>query len=234
MTGKVATAADLNLGTRTLTLHRRPASSGTQAATQIRFAGQAAYVGKTPFTGLTPALSIAAFDMAGSEITNSTGVSSMGSPAVNHVLVKTHSGTADLITAIRDDLEGLSIGVASLDNGPTKFGADRAAQTAYFVKLDGVSPDVNAAGTGFDSKYRTALRNGYSFAYEFQTLKSSKLALPYSAVYTKIVNGLKDPANNLTGIAYIRSATEASNTTWTRGASSYMQINKNVPLTVAP
>jgi len=208
MTGKVTAAANLGL-TGTLTLNRRPASSGTQAATQIRFAGQANYMGKTPLaTG---------FDMVGSEVTNSTGV------AVGDITVKTHSGTADLITNIRTG-SGLQIGVASLDNAAaSKLGASstvtRADQQAFWVKLDGVSPDFTGASTtATDSKYRTALQNGYSFAFEFQTLKSAKLAGDYSGIYSAIVSGLKDPAANLTGIAYIGTSTNA--TTWTRGATA--------------
>ena len=221
MTGKVIAAADLGL-TGALTLHRRPASSGTQAATQIRFAGQANYMGKVPLAQ--------GFDMAGHEITNTAGV------AVGDITVKTHSGTADLIKEIYLDTTGLSIGVASLDNSATKLGAASVArdngQTAFWVKLDGVSPDfTGASDTALDSKYRTALKNGYSFAFEFVTLKSAKLAAPYADIYTKIVDGLKDATvdNNkgLTGIAYIGSTTyPANNTTWTRGGNNNFPLNK--------
>jgi hypothetical protein len=84
-----------------------------------------------------------------------------------------------------------------------------------------VSPDfTGASDTALDNKYRTALQNGYSFAYEFQTLKSSKLGEPYASVYNKIVAGLKDPVANLTGIAYIGSTDNAKNTPWTRGAKA--------------
>jgi hypothetical protein len=222
MTGKVASAADLGL-TGTLTFHRRPASSGTQAVTQIRFAGQTNYVGKAPVNGLTPALSIAAFDMAGSE----TGAPTTGTTATlaNGLVVKTWSGTGDLIGGVRADTTGLSIGVVSLDNAASKFGSSRAAQTAFFVKLDGVSPDFKGDGT-LDGKYRTALQNGYSFAYEFQTIKSSKLALPYAGIYTAIVDGLKNPDADLSGIGYIGSTDATKNTVWTRGGNNYFPINK--------
>ncbi|OYU32753.1 MAG: hypothetical protein CFE39_02025 [Comamonadaceae bacterium PBBC2] len=216
MTGKVTSAADLGL-TGTLTFNRRPASSGTQAATQIRFAGEANYMGKTPLaTG---------FDMAGAEITNTTGV------AVGDVTVKTWSGTGDLITGIRTG-SGLQIGVASLDNSAaSKLGATstvaRADQQAFWVKLDGQSPDFTGTSTtALDSKYRTALLNGYSFAMEFQTLKSAKLAGDYSAIYSDIVAGLKDPAANLTGIAYIGSTDSTKNTAWTRGGNNFFPLNK--------
>lgn len=217
MTGKVSSAADLGL-TGALTLNRRPASSGTQAATQIRFAGEVNYTGKVPLaTG---------FDMAGSEITNITGV------AVGEVTVKTWSGTGDLITGIRTG-SGLQIGVASLDNSAaSKLGASssvtRANQQAFWVKLDGQSPDFTGANaTALDSKYRTALMNGYSFAMEFQTLKSAKLGEGvYSAIYSDIVSGLKDPAYDLTGIAYIGSTDAAKNTSWTRGGNNFFPLNK--------
>lgn len=219
MTGKVASAADF-LGnpseTRTLTLNRRPASSGTQAATQIRFAGEANYFGKTPLaTG---------FDMAGSETAAATTGTTV---AVNSMNVKSNVGTGDLIASIRGDVDNLSIGVASLDNAASKFGASRSAQTAFFVKLDGVSPDfTGASDTALDSKYRTSLQNGYSFAFEFQTLKSAKLAGDYSGIYSAIVGGLKDPAANLTGIAYIGSTDSAKNTAWTRGGNNFFPLNK--------
>jgi opacity protein-like surface antigen len=218
MTGKVVSAADF-LGdaseARTLTLNRRPASSGTQAATQIRFAGEANYFGKTPLaTG---------FDMAGSE----TAVAVTGTTvAVNSMNVKTNVGTGDLIASIKGDA-GLAIGVASLDNAASKFGASRSAQTAFFVKLDGVSPDfTGASDTALDGKYRTALQNGYSFAMEFQTLKSAKLAGDYSGIYAAIVDGLKNPAINLTGIGYIASTDASKNTAWTRGGNNLFPLNK--------
>lgn len=219
MTGKVASAADF-LGnpaeTRALTLNRRPASSGTQAATQIRFAGEANYFGKTPLaTG---------FDMAGSE---TAAVGTGTTVAVNSMSVKTNVGTGDLIASIRGDVDNLSIGVASLDNPASKFGASRSAQTAFFVKLDGVSPDfTGASDVALDGTYRTALQNGYSFAMEFQTLKSAKLAGDYSAIYADIVTGLKDPAANLTGIGYIKSADATKNTAWTRGGNNLFPLNK--------
>ena len=215
MTGKVASAADF-LGdsgeTRAFTLHRRPASSGTQAATQIRFAGEANYVGKTPIAGVD------LFDMAGYEVTNTTGVN------VGGVTVKTYSGTGDLISAIKGNTSGLSIGVASLDNpAASKLGATRDAQTAFWTKLDGISPDFKGDGT-LDDKYRTALQTGYSFAFEFQTIKSAKLAGDYSAIYSDIVAGLKNPTANLTGIAYIGGTTNA--TPWTRGGNNFFPLNK--------
>jgi len=92
ITGKTTSAAaflgDTN-ETRVLNLSRRPNSSGTQAATQIRFAGQANYIGKTPLaTG---------FDMVGADgATFTNGVASTTTDAVNAGFnVFTNSGTGD-------------------------------------------------------------------------------------------------------------------------------------------
>jgi len=228
ITGKTQSAAAF-LRTTTdavLNLNRRPASSGTQASTQIRFAGEANYVGKTPIAGT------AAFDMIGDEVSGGAAVSLNG----GLMTVKTHSGTGGLLAQVGMDT-GLSIGVASLDNAAaSKFGtpglvsgsttsyegkpiSGTSPQTMRWVKVDGISPDS-------DAKQRVGLLNGYSFAMEFQTLKSSKLAGVYDAIYSNIVAGLKDPAANLTGIAYIGSTDATKNTAWTRGGNNFFPLNK--------
>ncbi|NQW94039.1 MAG: hypothetical protein HQ446_08405 [Polaromonas sp.] len=212
--------------TTPLNLNRRPASSGTQAATQIRFAGEANFVGKTPIAGTT------ALDMIGDEISGST-VSLNIVDSIPLMTVTTHSGTSTLISAVRANT-GLGIGVASLDNSAaSKFGTVVAPattvaadlQNARWVKVDGISPNFLGNGS-LDSKQRAGLQAGYSFAYEFQTLKSAKLAGDYLGIYSTIVTGLKDPAANLTGVAYIGSTDTAKNTAWTRGGNNFFPLNK--------
>jgi hypothetical protein len=88
-----------------------------------------------------------------------------------------------------------------------------------WVKVDSMSPDA-------DSKQRVGLQAGYSFAMEFQTLKAAALAAPYKEVYNAIVAGLKNPAANLTGIAYIGSTDTTKNTAWTRGNNNFFPLNK--------
>ena len=235
MTGKTTSAAAFlrdNDENRVLSLNRRPNSSGTQAITQIYFAGEANYLGKTPLaTG---------FDMAGYDstvmATTQDGKTTYSTNTDNWVnagfKVTTNIGTGDLIKKVQGDTTGLSIGVASLDNkAASKFGpaggtaATRDLETARWVKVDGISPNFKGDGS-VDGDQRAGLQAGYSFAFEFQTVKSSKLAGDYSAIYSDIVAGLKNPALNLTGIAYINSSDTAKNTTWTRNENNYFPLNK--------
>lgn len=237
LTGK-ATSADSFLRTtgetKILKLNRRPATSGTQAATQIQFAGQYNYVGKAPIAGVASFADL----MAGSETT--AAAANINADA--KMTVQTHSGTSALIAAVTDDATGYSIGVASLENAAaSKLGAGGLAaatpadQKARWVKVDNISPNFKADGS-VDTKQRVGLQNGYSFAFEFQTIKSAALAGDYLAIYDKIVAGLKAPAANLTGIGYIKGADfpafadtdqEASHkTTFVRNGNNYFPLSK--------
>lgn len=223
MTGKITTAnALLNTtgDTKSITLNRRPDSSGTQAATHIMFAGQAAYNAK-----LVDKATGNSLDGSLSELIKG---GTIGTPFTSGDLtVTTHSGTSGLIEAVLGETTNYALGVASLDNASiTKFGANAAAQTARWVKLNGFSPDANSTGTAFDSKQRAGLIAGYPFAMEFQVVKNTKLAGAYLAIFDAVKDGLKDPAANLTGIAYIGSTDAAKNTTWTRGENNYLPLNK--------
>ena len=232
ITGKAPSAnAFLNTTgeTKILKLNRRPASSGTQASTQIQFAGQANFVGKAPIAGVTSFAST----MAGSPI--SAAAANLNVDGL--MTVQTHSGTSALISAVTGDTTNYSIGVASLENvASAKLGnADPALQTARWVKVDNISPNFTAAG-GVDANQRVGLQNGYSFAFEFQTIKSAALAGDYLAIYDKIVTGLKAPAANLPGIGYIKgtdypafldAAQEGTHkTTFVRNGNNYFPLSK--------
>ena len=232
VTGKAPSAnAFLNTTgeTKILKLNRRPASSGTQASTQIQFAGQANFVGKAPIAGVTSFAST----MAGSPI--SAAAANLNVDGL--MTVQTHSGTSALISAVTGDTTNYSIGVASLENvASAKLGnADPALQTARWVKVDNISPNFTAAG-GVDANQRVGLQNGYSFAFEFQTIKSAALAGDYLAIYDKIVTGLKAPAANLPGIGYIKgtdypafldAAQEGTHkTTFVRNGNNYFPLSK--------
>lgn len=219
MMGNITTANAL-LGvsgdTTKIKLHRRPDSSGTQASTHIQFTGQAAYNAKLidKATGLSTDGSLTEFVKGGDTTT----------PVVaGDLTITTFSGTTALLASIVANTTDYALGVASLDNATSKLGSP---QTARWVKLDGFSPDANAAGTGYDSKQRTGLMGGYPFAMELQALKTAKLAGDYLAIYNLIEAGLKDPAANLTGIAYIGSSDATKNTAWTHGGNNYLPLSK--------
>jgi len=227
MNGKITSAAEFlrdSAEPRILTLNRYTSSHGTQIATQIMFAGQANYAGKTPLaTG---------FDMVGLESPyfNRQQIWVWGVRESLGFIVITNLSTVDLIFRVSNDESELSIGVASLVSlasfrfGPNANSATPKLQTARWVKLDR-SPNFKPDGT-VDSTQRAGLQVGYPFAFEFQALKSAKLTGYYSALYADIVNGLKDPANNPTGIAYIGSPDASKNTVWTRGGNNYFPLGK--------
>ena len=233
---------------KVLYVNRRPASSGTQAAVQIQFAGQNNYVGKAPVAGVATPFNTT---MAGSPYVTD---GSVGAPhtSINSgkVVVKTHSGTGALLASVGMDTTDFSFGVASLDNASaSKFGtpglvdgsttayegksaATPAAQVQRWVKIDGISPDFKNDGT-VDAKQRVGLQNGYSFAFEFQTLKSTALSGDYLAIYNAIVAGLKATSGNLTGIGYLAGistftpAEELSHkSTFTRNGNNYFPLSK--------
>jgi hypothetical protein len=155
--------------------------------------------------------------------------------------VRTHSGTSGLISAITDDTTDYSIGVASLENvAASKLGTGGLAATpenqkARWVKVDNISPNFKADGT-VDANQRVGLQNGYSFAFEFQTLKSAALTGDYLAIFNKIVDGLKAPAANLPGIGYFKgtdfpafldAAQEGTHkTTFVRNGNNYFPLSK--------
>jgi hypothetical protein len=199
-----------------LNLNRRLGIYGSQIATQIMFAGQANYAGRTPLaTG---------FVIAGSEFSVTNDPSLTINPGFN---VITHRGTAELINRVKFDYTGLSIGVASLAHPYANglgFGLSPESQTARWIKLER-SPNFRPDGT-LDTKLRTGLQLGYPFVFEFVTIKSAKLLPPYLDIANEIVSGLKDPANDVTGFAYIGSYDGTKNTTWTRGGGNYFPLSK--------
>jgi hypothetical protein len=221
MKGNITSAAEFvrdNSENRVLNHSRRFGIFGQQIATQIMFAGQANYAGKAPLAN--------GFVIAGSDtILGNTRYSSLAiNPGFN---VITDWGTTDLIYRVKNDYTGLSIGVASLAHPYANglgFGLSPESQTARWIKLER-SPNFRSDGMA-DTKLRTGLQLGYPFVFEFVTIKSAKLLPPYLDIANEIVSGLKDPANDVTGFAYIGSYDGTKNTTWTRGGSNYFPLSK--------
>lgn len=218
ITGKITSAAQLGLADAPITVNRRPDASGTQAASTLYFANLGARVAKTPLVDG----SIDELVIGGDKNNNDATINGT-------VSVTPRSGTGDVASAISAETSNYALGVVSLDGGLRSAGKPldtASANNIRFVKLDGYSPDANSAGTGFDSKLRTSLQAGYPMSYEFVTLKSAKLAGNYLEIANLISGGLKDPAANLTGMAYIGSTDLTKNTAWTRGGNNAQPINK--------
>ncbi len=208
--GTVSTANDL-LGVtgdaNKIKLFRRVDSSGTQASSNLFFAGQAGYNVKTPATdGFLPPL---------------------GAGTVGDVTVAAGSTTGDVINGVSAEAADYALGVVSLENTFSLTKASSKLKGALFVKVDGYSPNFRTDGS-LDSKSRAGMQAGYPFAYEMQAIRPAAIAGAYKDISDAIINGLKDPVADLAGIAYIGSADAAKNTKWVRDG------NNNLPLIKRP
>lgn len=208
ITGKVTTATALmgTTDTMTISLARRVDTSGTQAASNIFFAGQAGYNAKTPATDGFYTI--------------------LGAGTVGDLTVTASSATGDVITAVSGNTTGYALGVVSLENTYLPAKADSKIKGALYVKIDGISPNFNSAGS-LDAKARVGIQNGYPFVFDMQALKPTGLAGAYLSIYDTIVTALKNPANNLAGLAYIGSTDTEKNTPFHRNGNNYLPLVKN-------
>jgi len=221
ITGKTTTAADFlgdSTDTNLIVLARRTDSSGTQAASNIFFANQAAYNAKTPTTDNAP------------DVIKGNPADPTASVSYGDVRVFEKTATGDVITAVKAPAAGsYAIGVVSLENYYSMTKASSKLGGALYVKIDGISPNLTVDGSGntvVDGKDRAGIIAGYPFAFEMQAIQSAKLAEPYATIAGKIVTALKDPAGNLAGIAYIGSTDTTRNTPFTRLNSNYAPLSK--------
>lgn len=189
---------------KTLTLQRRVASSGTQAANQIFFAGQSGFNAKTPLVD-------GFLDVAKAGTTG-------------QFTVVENDGTSNVINGVSGELTNYALGVVSLENTYSLTKSASKLKGAGFVKIDGFSPNFN--GDLLDPKARFGMTIGYPFAYDMQAVKNTALAGDYLDIYTKIVAALKDPARDLPGIAYIGSSDAAKNTPFTHSGNNYLPLSK--------
>lgn len=208
ITGKVTTATALmgTTDTTTISLARRVDSSGTQAASNIFFAGLAGYNVKTPAAD--------GFDLP------------LGAGVSGDLTVTAGSATGDVITAVSGNTTSYALGVVSLENTYLPAKADSKIKGALFVKIEGISPNFKTDGT-LDAKARVGVQNGYPFAFDMQALKPTGLAGAYLAIYNTIVTALTNPANNLAGIAYIGSTDATKNTSFHRNGNNFLPLVKN-------
>lgn len=170
-----------------LTLVRRVAASGTQAASGIYFlnnvCGNSSIGG-----GLNP-----------------TGLGDANAPTFN---VQEQASTGGITAALTGTATaGYAIGVLSFENTD----AVTSATAWHFVKLDGVSPTyVNGV---YDATQRQQMINGnYKFAVEMAANYLTSSSNPaFVALQNKFIAGLQNSTlHNLVGIGYFDNVTQSS------------------------
>jgi len=226
ITGK-ATAAMLSgdsSDTTAITYWRRVPFSGTQAASNIAFAGQAAIegfastlltAGTVSATGYTaPILGTAA----------SSGDYTYTSSSLKYVNYAKGSGSS-VITGVSGDTATYAFGVVSLEKVWNATRASSDLKGGSWVKLDGISPNYNMSTGVHDTKQRVGMQAGYPFQFEMVALRAAGSGAQ-KAVVGSIVTALQTDTYDLPGIAYIGSATPAYAATYYRGglANNYAPL----------
>jgi hypothetical protein len=222
ITGTVDSSAKLlgTADTTKLVLARRVDSSGTQATSNIFFAGLAGYNAK-----------VKAPLVDGYATVLGTANGQQGTVSVNAGFdVIVNSTTGDVITAVSNTAD-YRLGVVSLENTYSMTKSASKLKGALFVKIDGASPNMTYAG--LDAKARIGMQHGYPYALEMSTVTPAKLATDaklanHKAIGEAITAALKDPSYNLAGIAYINSADASKNTPYTHGGvNNFLPLVKN-------
>ena len=225
VTGK-ATGATFGVAADTaIAYYRRVPFSGTQASSNITFAGQAATEGFKAadiLSGKVTATGYAALADAGT-----VDVSGNYSKTVGSFTTYSKVGSGDVISGVSSPTPStaLAFGVVSLEKVyPTD------TKNTTWVKLGGISPNYKADGT-LDAKQRVGMQSGYPMQFEMVAIKNAAndKTPALKAVVDSIVTALADPTYNLAGIAYIGSTDAANKAVYTRGGKG----NNYAPLTIA-
>lgn len=233
ITGK-ATAALISGGldatgaadTTAITYWRRVPFSGTQAASNVQFAGQAALEGfdstsliagtKTPTGYSAPILGTAA----------SSGDYTYTSASGRYVNYAKGSGS-DVITGVSADTTTYAFGVVSLEKIWSATKSSSEIKGGSWVKLDGISPNFDMSTGVHDTKQRVGMQAGYPFQFEMVAVKGGGNG-GQKSLTAKIIQGLQEPSYDLPGIAYIGSGVASTyKANFFRGGSG----NNYAPLT---
>jgi len=235
VTGKATGATFGVAATTPIVYYRRVPFSGTQASSNITFAGQAAtegfkaadlISGKLKATGYATLADAGAVTATGdyvNKVDNFTTYSKVGSGDVISGVSAPTIPNVDPTPA-----NTLAFGVVSLEKVyPTD------TKNTTWVKLGGISPNFKADGTTLDTKQRVGMQAGYPMQFEMVAIKNKATLDKVPAIKTvvdSIVTALADPTYNLAGIAYIGSTDATKKATYFRGGLG----NNYAPLTVAP
>jgi len=234
VTGKATGATFGAAADAAIAYYRRVPFSGTQSASNITFAGQAATEGFKAadiLSGKVTATGYAALAAAGTVDGSGNYSNTVGS-------FTTYSkvGSGDVINGVKAST-ALAFGVVSLEKLPSDLG------TSTWVKLGGISPsfklDTVSTSSTYntwiaDSKQRAGMQAGYPMQFEMVAIKNAAndKTPALKAVVDSIVTALAEPSYNLTGIAYIgATGTHADKkATYYRGGVG----NNYAPLTLVP
>lgn len=222
ITGK-ATAALISGGldatgasdTTDISFWRRVPFSGTQAASNVQFAGQAALEGfdstslvagtKTATGYSAPILGTAA----------SSGDYTYTSATGNYLNYAKGSGS-DVITGVSADTTTYAFGIVSLEKIWSATKASSEIKGASWVKLDGISPNYDMSTGTHDTKQRVGMQAGYPFQFEMVAIKGGGTG-GQKSLANAIITGLQTDTFDLPGITYIGSTNSTYAATFYRG-----------------
>jgi len=223
--------------TTAIAYYRRVPFSGTQAASNIMFAGQAAtegfvasavVAGTAVPTGYTAPIGTSTTSTPAATIDSSGNYSYTSTSGLYKNYAKV--GSKDVISGVSGNTTQYAFGVVSLEKVWNATKASSDLKGASWVKLDGISPNyyfTSSDSTGtHDTNQRKGMQAGYPFQFEMVAMKNP--SNPFQkAVVDNIVTGLMTASYNLPGIAYIGSTDSTYKAKFYRGGSA----NNYAPLT---
>jgi len=217
--------------TTTISYYRRVPFSGTQASSNIMFAGQASTEGfstatlAAAATGYTAPIGTCTTCSPAASIDSSGNYSYTSSSGFYKNYAKVSGST--VISGVATDTTTYAFGVVSLEKVWNAAKASSGISGASWVKLDGISPNYDMSTGTHDTNQRTGMQAGYPFQFEMVAIKNASNRNTQAAVVNAIVTGLATDTYNLPGIAYIGSTTSTYKAKFYRGGSA----NNYAPLT---
>lgn len=225
ITGK-ATAALISgdsTNTTAISYYRRVPFSGTQAASNIAFAGQSAIEGFASdlLTAGTKSATGYTAPILGTASGNDYTYTSTSGKYINYAK---SSGSA-VITGVSGDTTTYAFGIVSLEKVWNATKASSDLKGGSWVKLDGISPNYNMSTGVHDTKQRVGMQAGYPFQFEMVALRAAGSGAQ-KAVVGSIVTALQTDTYDLPGIAYIGSTNSTYAATFYRGglANNYAHL----------
>jgi len=217
--------------------YRRTPFSGTQAVSNIAFGGQGASKDTKALAGYytkaTNSFMGYSTPVLGDINTTTGNYQFVGTGLTVNGMV----GSGDVLSGIGSSTNATSyaLGLVSLEKkaaiSSTGVLSKIDGKGGAWIKVDGISPNSN--GTTFDAKQRVGFANGYPL--QFNTVVATNGAtkdVGQSKVVSALVNGMKDPAYDLPGVAYLdKTAVNAAGASvaakYTRTINAYAPLHLN-------